>query len=264
MLTDLPPSDPEAQVRAVVERLKARYQWQLLAPDDLTQRTLRNIEAGIADQPTGAVIATYCAAMYEACLGREGNFRQNVAYSELARYLYSLARTRFPDLRPEVLEDVTQSALERVFRGIDRCREPHAFFAFAAQHLLNAVRIARRDATRPVQYLERGAPNGELSPYELQPDPPAEPLRIILAHEQQQGVEQFLHEFAQRNPQARLQVKVLRLWLLHDLDDQEISRRLNVSLASVYTARSRALKQIRSDPQWRTHALALGMLDPEQ
>lgn len=171
MLTDLPPSpDLEAQVRAAVERLIARYQWQLLAPNDLTQRTLRDMEAGIADQPTSAVIATYCAAMYEACRGREGNLRQNIAYSELAKYLYSLARARFADLRPEAYEEVTQSGLERVFRNIDRCREPHAFFAFAAQYLLNAVRIARRDAARPIQSLERGTANEELNPHQLEPD----------------------------------------------------------------------------------------------
>ncbi len=160
------------------------------------------------------MIGVYCMAMHAACSGTEGSSRQNQAYGELARYLYSLTFTRFADLSPHVREDVTQSALERIFKSFERCREPVAFLAFAGLHLLDAVRPARRHALRPLESLEQA-------------------------------------------------IGVTEDTLVDDLDDPAVSRRLGVSLSSVYAARSRLIKTIQSEPKWQARARELGLLSDE-
>ena len=145
----------ERQCRAIVDQLVVRYTWRLLERDELVQRALAGVRAGVTEQLVSATIAAYCVALHAACSGAEGPQRQNQAYDELARYLHNLTCMRFGDLRPDMREDVTQSALERIFKSFGRCREPVAFLAFAAQHLLDAVRMARRQENRPIGSLER-------------------------------------------------------------------------------------------------------------
>lgn len=171
----------ERQCRVAVDQLVARYQWQLLEQDELVQRTLRQMRAGAADRLINAAIGAYCAALHAACSGAEGPLRQNRAYEELAKYLYSLTCMRFADLAPEVREDITQSALERIFKSFDRCREPVAFLAFAAQHLLDAVRVARRQEHQAVQSLEQARGRSEEALEDVLQDDRPEPIEQIIA-----------------------------------------------------------------------------------
>ena len=241
-----PSEELERQCRAAADQLVARYQWRLLGLDEFVERTLGHMRAGAADRPVNAAMGAYCAALHAACSGAEGPLRQNRAYEELAKYLYSLTSMRFADLPPQAREDVTQSALERVFKSFERCREPVAFLAFAALHLLDAVRVARRQEQRAAQSLEQArGPSQE--PFEdlLQDDRP-EPIEQVIAGEQRMAIEQLLQEYLRAHPRAAQQVAVLRMEWLEDLDDLEISRRLGISLNSVYAARSRIVKSMRS------------------
>jgi RNA polymerase sigma factor (sigma-70 family) len=255
-----PSEELERQCRAIVDELVVRYTWRLLERDQLVQRALLGLRAGVADQLVSAIIAAYCVALHAACSGAEGPQRQNQAYEELARYLHNLTCMRFGDLRPDIREDVTQSALERIFKSFSRCREPVAFLAFAAQHLLDAVRMARRQENRLVGSLERMFGETEETQKDILPDLEPEPVEQVIATERRAAVERFLQEFLAAHPRASQQVAVLHLGWLDDLDDAAIGQRLGISLSSVHAARSRIIKTIQSEPQWRTRAGQLGML----
>ena len=254
--------DGDRHIRPVVEQLMARYRWQLLTADDLVQRTAQHLHAGIAQHIPHAAIAAYCVAMHRACAGVEGPLRQNLAFTELASYLHAMVSSRFRDLGKEAREDATQSALERIFRSIHTCREPLAFLAFAAQHLLNAVRMVRRAEHVPTQPLEQRIPDQEDAPELALPDWQMEPSKVILSNERRNAIRQLVDEFAQAHPRASTQVSVLRLWL-DDLEDKEIGQQLNISPGNVYTTRHRALREIATDPQWRVRAMFLGVSGDE-
>ena len=257
------PEELESQCSIVVARIIKAHGWQLLEPSELVRRTIEQPLAGTADRLESAVIGAYCVAMHAACSGAEGLARQNQAYGELARYLYSLTFLRFADLRPDVREDVTQSALERIFKSFERCREPVAFLAFAGLHLLDAVRSARRYTFRPVESLEQaiGATGDTLG--ELLPDSQPEPVERMLIAERRAAIERLLAEIAAAHPRASQQIAILRLTWLDDLDDAAISQRLNLSLSSVYTGRSRMIKTIQSESKWLARARELGILFDE-
>jgi len=257
------PEELERQCPIVVERIVKAHGWQLLEPTELVRRTLEQLRAGTADRLESAVIGAYCLAMHSACSGAEGSSRQNQAYGELARYLYSLTTTRFADLSPHVREDVTQSALERIFKSFDRCREPMAFLAFAGLHLLDAVRPARRHAFQPLESLEHaiGATGDTLG--ELLLDPQPEAVEGVLVAERRAAIERLLEEILAAHPRASQQIAILRMTWLDDLDDPAISGRLDISLSSVYAARSRLIKTIQSEPKWQARARDLGLLSDE-
>jgi len=253
----------ETHCGVVVDQLMSDHDWQLLERDDLVRRTLDLLRANLADRVESAAIGAYCVALHAACSGAEGRLRQNLAYGELARYLYSLIAMRFADLRPDVREDVAQSALERIFKSFDRCREPVAFLAFAAQHLLDAARVARRQEYRPVDSFEQAIGVDEDGPGDALPDTRPQPIDHVLIAEQRTAIERFLNKFVADHPRASQQILILRMTWLDDLDDPAISQRLGISLGSIYTARSRIIKTMQSEPKWQAHARALGLLFDE-
>jgi RNA polymerase sigma factor (sigma-70 family) len=257
------PEELERQCPIVVERIIREHGWQLLDPSELARRALAQLHVGAADRLESAVIGAYCAAMHAACSGAEGSARQNQAYGELARYLYSLTFVRFADLGPDVREDVTQSALERIFKSFERCREPVAFLAFAGLHLLDAARPARRQIARPLESLQQPIGPADDTLGEVLPDLQPEPVEHVLAAERRVAIERLLAEIAADHPRALQQIAILRMTWLEDLDDTAISQRLSISLSSVYAARSRLIKTIQSEPKWQARARELGLLSDE-
>jgi RNA polymerase sigma factor (sigma-70 family) len=253
----------ERQCQLVAERLLEQHNWQLIEPVELVRRAIELLRAGPSSLPESAAIGAYCTVMHSACSGAEGALRQNQAYGELARYLYSLAGARFADLSPDAREEVTQAALERVFRSFARCREPIAFLAFAALQLLDAVRPIRRQAYRSHESLEQALGDNEEVLADRLPDSGPEPLDQVLVAERRTAIEQLLEEIAAEHPRAAQQISILRMTWLEDLEDALIGQRLGIATGSVYTARSRLIKTIRSEPKWRERARDLGLLFDE-
>ncbi|MGH2347243.1 MAG: hypothetical protein ACRDG4_18605, partial [Chloroflexota bacterium] len=149
-----------------VERLLARFGWRLLTPSAFALRTYAYLRAGIASDPHRAATYTYSQALHVACSGAEGAARQNLAYSELFRYLSYRAARQYPDIR----DDAVQSALTRTFAGFARCRRPETFFAFALQQLTDAARPPRRQGAGQVRSLDAPIGEGAATLADLLPD----------------------------------------------------------------------------------------------
>ena len=254
-----PPED-EQLCRTAVDALLARHQWQLLKHDDFVRRTLEHVRSGIAADSLRAATYTYSLALHTACSGALGADQQNLAYTELFRYLYDNALWRYPD----VGDDATQRALEHTFETFDRCREPGAFLAFALQHLMDAARkLRRQEEQRPLPLSTVADANHnihEALPGQQQADPSSE----AIAGELRSRFDQLAAEFLRKHPRASQQFAALRLKYIDGLDEAAISRRLGKPMQSVYVLRARAIKKLRAEPEWRALAIELGVLTEER
>jgi RNA polymerase sigma factor (sigma-70 family) len=255
-----PPEDVERRCRVVVDQLLGRYEWGLLRPDELVRRAMLRARAGLADGISSAIIGAYCVVLHQACSGVEGAARQNQAYAELGRYLYSIACQRYGDLSFQAREDAVQSTLEHILAVFHNCREPAAFLAFATFILRDAARAARRRERRPTESLDEHWPeNADEMPIAVLDDQ-SQPLEHVLAGERRGAIEQLLQEFLDDHPRASQQVAILRMSWIDDVDDEVVGQKLGISLNSIYVARSRIIKTIQSEPKWQARADELGIL----
>lgn len=242
------------QCRDAVHGLLARYDWRLLDRETFVQRALGLVASDIVADAQRAAIHSYCHALYAACSGAEGAERQNLAYTELFRYLYDSARRRYPEYAVEV----AQLAIERVFLSFERCHEPGTFLAFAFQQLRDAARSIQRQEQRRPQSLDAPRSNGQESLGTYVADERLPELTVI-AEELRQRFKEIIKEFLRVHPRAAQQIAALQLKYIDGLDDTAISHRLGVSVNSVYVLRSRAIKRLQSDPYWQALAIELGI-----
>jgi len=241
---------------AVVDRLAATWGWHLLGREAWARQAADLLRAGAAAEPGRAALLAYSQALHSACSGSEGRQRQNQAYGELFRYLYAGAHRRYP----EIAEDATQRASERVFALFARCRTPGAFLAFAFQQLMDSARVVRQQGR-----LAGMAPESAFGPGALHNLPDAAPdmaTQMIVA-ELRARFENLSIEFLRKHPRASQQLAALRLKYIDGLDDAAIGRLLGKSIGSVYTLRARAIEKLRAEPEWRALATDFGIL-PEQ
>jgi RNA polymerase sigma factor (sigma-70 family) len=250
----------EHRCATAVDRLMKRYCWQLLERSEFVRRAAAHMRSGRATTPDRAAVGVYSLALYTACSGHEGRLRQELGYSELHRSLYNVAAQRAPAL----CDDLTQSAIERVYTNFANCREPIAFLAFAFQQLAAVLRDAERAERRAtIQSLDSTFSTDELPPNAwLANGEPGPPERVLDA-EQQAELHRIAHTFVEAHPRAVQQLAALWLKYIEELDDMVIADRLGVSVNSVYVLRSRAVKKLRNDPRWRELAAVFGVLDDE-
>lgn len=245
------------QCREAVRGLLARYGWRLLDQETFVQRALELVAGDVVIDAQRAAIHSYCHALHLACSGAEGAERQNLAYSEVFRYLYDSARRRYPDYASEA----AQLAIERVFLMFERCREPGTFLAFAFQQLRDAARSIQRQEQRQPQSLDAPRGNGQeaLGTYVADERQPELSVSVI-AEELRQRFKEIISGFLRAHPRAAQQIAALQLKYIDGLDDVAIGQRLGVSVSSVYVLRSRAIKRLQDDRQWQALATELGIL----
>lgn len=237
----------EQQCNAAIDLLLRRHGWQLLSRDEFARRALDYLREGKANTPFRAAIHTYSLALHAACSGHEGAERQNRGYTELFRYLYDSAGSRYSNIR----EEVAQRALEQTFIAFEGCRTPGAFLAFAFQQLRDAARALRSQTSH------------ESLPESLPDQQYADPARHMIAEELRLRFERLAAEFLLRYPRSAKQFAALRLKFIDGLDELTISQRLGKPIKSVYVLRARAIEKLRLEPEWRALASELGILSEE-
>src|SRR5262249_656235 len=174
---------------------------------------------------------------------------------ELLRYLWAGARRRYP----EIAEDATQRAVERVFALFARCRTTGAFLAFAFQQLMDSARALRRHDQLDHQagVPAWAGPRRELAKL---PDRRADMDERVIVAELRARFEELSSQFLRKHPRAGQQLAALRLKYIDGLDEAAIGQLLGKSPGSVYTLRARALEKLRAEPEWRALAVDFGIL----
>lgn len=234
------------------------YGWQLTAPAHLAACTVALIESGCTRNFKKALIGAYCVIMHQAFMGEQGPDMQRRACEELGQVLLAMLLREHPGVPSDERTDVVQNAIERVWRARASCREPIAFLAFAAGHLLNAVQLSRRQLRRFGEPILAQAEIDDDRTIDI-PDPAPSPDDQALNRERLASCTAFIDELRQRRPRAKGQIEVLSLRLLEDLTYDEIAARLAISPDIAYTRLSRIITTIRSDPDLLRRALELGL-----
>jgi RNA polymerase sigma factor (sigma-70 family) len=244
--------------QAAVDRWLAERGWQLIEPKEWVDRTLAYVQARPGADPYRVAVHIYSQALYAACSGAQGDQQRDRGYGELFRYLYDVARKRYP----LIYEDVAQQAIELVYQHFAKCRDPGTFLAFALQQILAAARTVRqpritaRQSDRPVEQVPKGIYEGR----DQHPDLAAP----LIADELRANFERLSAEFLRKHPRAKLQLEALRLKYIDGLDVAAISQRLTKPPASIYVLRSRAIEKLRAEPEWRALAVEFGVLPEEE
>lgn len=253
----------EDQCHKAVDHLIARYAWRLIDRETFIHRTLALLSTNGASDAHRAATYIYSQALYQACAGNEGQARQEQGYTELHRYLDTIARWRYQDDG----EEAAQHALEATYMAIGRCRAPGTFLAFALGHLQNAIKAIRRLNMRTVQSLDRPLRANAQSPTEQLADERTnladEAIARVWQQERQALLRQCLEAFQQSNPRAKQQLAALWLKYIDGLDDLTIGQRLGTTVENVHVLRARAVKKLRQLPCWRELAMVEGLLPDE-
>ncbi len=247
--------DLDEAMGLVVDGLIAKHGWQLLSRDSFVQQASAHFRAGLAADVRAAAIGTYSQALYEACANTANEQRQERGYSELGRYLYSMAYRRTRNER--ISEELTQAALVHVFEAIDRCRKPVAFLAFAAMYLHYAAKSAWREQAVG-ETLQEGDGDEQETLYEG-PDQSTDPAQVCIAQELRREVKEMLDAVRLAHPRAGRQIDAVELTFLEDLTEAEISARLATPVKNVYVLRSRGIDLLRSDVDFNGRAIDLGL-----
>jgi RNA polymerase sigma factor (sigma-70 family) len=239
----------DRRCREVIDRLLARYGWELLDRESFAQRTIVAAQANPAIDVAYLAFGVYNQALYNACSGNEGPFRWEQGYKEIFEMLCDRARRIYPD----VWEDAVQAALEMICQRFERCIVPHAFFQFAWGHVQNAARsqrsYLRRGNHQSDLSLERSIGDDEVTLADSLTDPHADFEMRILSDEQRTELHAILAAFTREHPRARNQLIAVRLKFLDDKDDETIGQILGVPVKRVHELRSLGLKKLRADPR---------------
>jgi RNA polymerase sigma factor (sigma-70 family) len=249
-----------AMLRACQEavgQLLVERSWHLLEPKQWVDRTVAQVRAGPVADPRRVAVHIYSQALYAACSGAQGEQWRDRAYEELFRYLFDVARKRYP----LIYEDVVQQAIELVYDRFAKCRDPGTFLAFALQQILAAARSVRqpRGAGRQVRGPIDWAPKG-IAEARDQSDLAA----ALIADELRASFARLSAEFIRKHPRSKLQLEALHLKHIEGLDEATISQRLNKPLGSIYVLRSRAIEKLRAEPEWRALAIEFGILPEDE
>lgn len=242
------------QCRAVVARVVQRHGWALLDHVEFARRVAAALAAGDAAEPWPAAVNVYCRCLYTACRGDQGPERQELAFTELHRYLYELSFREVADLAPDLRQDAVNETLLRVWQKLENYYKPGAFLAVAALELRN---VLRPWWTRKVQPLPL-----DLIEDQPAPDSTDDPLASALRSELRERVRACFDEVLRRQPRARQQLEAVWLKYIVELDDETISAYLSKPVASVHVLRSRGLSHLRAAPAWQLMAQELLTLAP--
>lgn len=239
-----PPHDPGQSFLQAAEHLIAQNQWELLTVAELAARAAAEFwqqrEQGLQPDILRCIRDVYGEALYFACLGADGPDRQHRGYTELSFLLGRVAWSRYPDLA----EDVVQMALVTIWQRFASCHGPRTFCYFALLCLRGAASTLRRQDKHALS-LDQLLEETDTSLAELIPDPRSDPSQEVLRRERIERVRAAIERLLRERPRAVEQFKAF-LWKYRDgLSDEEIARRLDISVSAVHVLRSRWLKKLR-------------------
>lgn len=249
-------SDPASLLdlcREVAASVLKQHRWGLLTHEELAQEMMSVLDSGIMAEPRRAAMYVYSLRLYAACSGQAGSDRQNQAFLELSRYLYQISFHEHITLAPDLRQEAINESLLRIWRRLDQCRKHGAFLVFAAYEMYNVIRPLWRGGT-PEDYLEEA---------EQMPDTrmAGDPLARVISAELRQRVRACFASLIRRCPRAKQQLEAVWLKHIEFLDDATICKYLKKSIGSVYVLRTRGLERLRADPEWRSIARDLDLLE---
>ncbi len=242
----------EERWRRTVLALLANRQWDLVVDlDGFVRKICTELKERRVEEPEKEkeiverlVKREYSAILHAACCGSD-HARQNQAFSELWRYLYSVAlhKTHSPDLAQEI----AQRSLSKVFAKRSECREPQRFLKWVLQIL----------ARTRIDYFRESRKEIDISGL-TEDNMPEIWLDRISADSGERDIEQaldreYIQEFiavVQTCVKRVLEQLVLVGELALGLECQEIAHDLGIQVNHVYQLRHTGMPQLRQCPRF--------------
>ncbi len=233
---------PVEACKDIAQKLLQDYRWSLLSVEALARLIRHEVPASSSEDTLRRQAKhQYTIALYKACRQCEDSRRRERAYRDLHHYLYRAAYNRWPELA----EDATQRALVLVYEQIDRCRQPDTFLAFALWKLRHAFQQEER-ARRILQDDEKLAV--EVGQNQSTHTQPTSANKELLRNERAAMLAEALHKIT--DPRKR---QAITLKYFADLNDTEISRRLDISASYVRVLRHRGIQELRENSKLRRY-----------
>ncbi|MEM7124958.1 MAG: RNA polymerase sigma factor [Chloroflexota bacterium] len=231
----------EQRCRIVIQKLMEQYLWQLLNEDCFFDIVWERVDTDgvIEDEKIRKLaINTYCRdGLYPACLGEQGQQKRERGFEELAIYLYPIARTHWP----HIADEVVQEALVRIYTTMANCRQPGAFLAFAIQKLRDGARRLLKKPGQNIALDELISQNiaSQHSYVSQKPD------ENVLKDENKISIEKKLEQVKKMNPKSKRQLEAVRLRYICELKIEEIAKRLEVESPNASVLINRGLQKCR-------------------
>ena len=240
----------EGRCRQAIQRYTGLPGFQLIEPEEFCQKAVDRLSGNSDQVPesqiSNTILNIYAETLYLAVNSNEEPDLLSQGFQELSRYLYRMAYNFYlhqnmePDEGIEQARDCTQKALERIYKKLQDVKSPGSFLKWCGVILRNTCLEEVR--SRKIEYaLDDELPvidvPGELEITSLESGQEIEWIKEAVARlkkDQQQVIE--LTFFAS-NPGGK------------KLKDEEISRKMNITMGNLYTIRSRALAELRKDEQ---------------
>jgi DNA-directed RNA polymerase specialized sigma24 family protein len=217
--------------------------WRLLTEEEYVRRVYAEAvtrRAETESELTKIALTVYSLTMYVACQpaqAHDGPGRYERGHHELHTYLNKCAHRKWPDWPPEDIEDAVQTAHAKVFQALQngKIHTPAAFLKFAGDHVRGATTAVRRSGQKggqPIMSLNQLESTLTSDLYEVDTSfaSPEE------AADRRQLDEAIVMEVRRKfviHPKAAQQLRAALLRLAFGRSNEEIARRLGVSLKQV-------------------------------
>ena len=240
----------EDQCRQVIHRYTGLPGFQLMESEDFFQKAMDRLSGDsdqVADsQISNTILNIYAEALYMAVTSLKGSNFQSQGFHELSRYLYRMAYNFYlhqnlePDEGLEQARDCTQKALERIYKKLQEVKSPGSFLKWCGVILRNTCLEEVR--SRRIEYaLDDELPAidlpGELEINRLESGQEIECIKAAITRLKQDQQHVIELTFLETDSGGK------------KLKDEEISRRMKITMSNLYTIRSRALADLRKDEQ---------------
>lgn len=241
--------------REIVRKMLADHGWQLVEEEErftaeicaeICQRNFTDTrQERLAIQR--AVMRHYCVILYAACAGTVLS-RQRRAFTELWNYLFPIALYKTHD--SQVAQDLTQQALEKIWKRLAQCRDAASFLAWSSMVLLNEIRDwARKRKRLPLastEVLTETELRHSEDPAQLETQP------VLVGSENKvtdQTINADLHQrllyVIEKCLQDLRQRVIIIESFLNERGYKEIAEQLGLTIGNVHVLRHRALRLLR-------------------
>lgn len=238
--------------RQAARKMLQRYHWQLLSEAELTQQLVRHTQGGAltSEGLERIVLTLWSIALYQACRQRDRE-QQIKAFTDLSQYFYNVAH-QVLRYDPETASDLTQSALEEVWRRREEAQSPETFLKFCMLCLKHARTNHQRQQYRSrmdesLSVAETDHENAEIERVDVAAQTPEQSALCIDLYER------LLHSFEQiQKARKRAERQLEALYQAHvlGLSDQEIAEQLQATVDQVHVLKSRGRKLLCGDTEF--------------
>lgn len=186
----------------------------------------------------------YSEGLYQAVTSLDNPSVQEKGFTELSKYLYRMAynfylnQSKLKEAADERGQEATQTALERIYRNLNKIISPGGFLKWCTVILRNTcledVRKSRLELELDDEK-NQGMTGGEEHTSLLEIDDARDCLKLAVLRlpKEYQSIIQLSYFSPSENGGK--------------LKDEEIAVKLNIKIGNLYTMRSRALSTLRKD-----------------